>query len=66
MGLNKAKLYTSIIKVNRSIVKILRPQAKGQDYVVREKTYHVTIALIEILKSIFHIFESYYSSIIFS
>nr|YP_009249074.1 ribosomal protein L22 [Baxteria australis]AMW67126.1 ribosomal protein L22 [Baxteria australis] len=48
MGLNKADLFISEAEVNRStIVKKLRPQARGRSYPIKRPTCHITIVLKE-------------------
>ena len=46
MGLNEADSFISEAKVNRStIVKKLRPRARGRSYPIKRPTCHITIVL---------------------
>nr|AFM83333.1 ribosomal protein L22 [Kingia australis] len=48
MGLNKADLFISEAEVNRStIIKKLRPQARGRSYPIKRSTCNITIVLKE-------------------
>nr|AHA12795.1 ribosomal protein L22 [Canna indica]AYP31898.1 ribosomal protein L22 [Canna indica]AYP31972.1 ribosomal protein L22 [Canna iridiflora]AYP32047.1 ribosomal protein L22 [Canna jaegeriana]UGY85600.1 ribosomal protein L22 [Canna indica] len=46
MGLNEADSFISEAKVNRStVVKKLRPRARGRSYPIKRPTCHITIVL---------------------
>nr|YP_009309031.1 ribosomal protein L22 [Joinvillea ascendens]YP_010293694.1 ribosomal protein L22 [Joinvillea sp. Yi14364]AOS86774.1 ribosomal protein L22 [Joinvillea ascendens]ULQ66498.1 ribosomal protein L22 [Joinvillea sp. Yi14364] len=52
MGLNKADLFISKAEVNRStIVKKLRPRARGRSYPIKRPMCHITIVVKEKSKS---------------
>nr|YP_006503729.1 ribosomal protein L22 [Erycina pusilla]AEJ72535.1 ribosomal protein L22 [Erycina pusilla] len=46
MGLNKADLFISKAEVNRgTIVKKLKPRARGRSYLIKKTTCHIKISL---------------------